>query len=459
MYWANFMHMYQPPTQKPYWVKRVADESYRPVFHGLLEHPSIKATININAVLVELLDQNGYQDVIADIRALLERGQIELTGSAKYHALLPFLPPTEIARQIRLNNESHRKYFGEAYRPRGFFPPEMAFSPELAAIIADEGYEWIIVDELSFPAGQKVDYSQRYTVEGLGDFGIFFRERQASWSILSGEMGTGKLLLESLGDRLKRNEYLLTAMDGETFGHHRPGLDKMLFEVTNQPELPTVHLSEVMELFDATISVQPIASTWALMEKDLERNAPFSRWLDPDNEIHSAQWKLLNLALKVAPHQNDTEEPLDRAIHSDQFWWASARPWWSIEMIERGAKELYEVVANSDANADDKQTAKDLYQQIIFTAFDWQRTGRVDELSRSEDEELRQRSDANMPKLPRAEVDRMVGRLKEEMLRVASGQEYERAAQLRDRIKEVEQYAADVDAPTGTSAGTREWEN
>lgn len=459
MVWANFMHMYQPPTQKPYWVKRVADESYRPVFHGLVERPTIKATININAVLVELLDQNGCADVIADIRTLLERGQIELTASAKYHALLPFLPPAEVVRQIRLNNETHHKYFGEAYQPRGFFPPEMAFSPEVSQIIADQGFDWIIVDELSFPDGQKVDYSKRYTVAGLGDFGIFFRERQASWSILSGEMGTGKLLLESLGDRLKKEEYLLTAMDGETFGHHRPGLEKMLFEVTDQPELPTVKLSEVMDKFHDTLPVRPTASTWALMEKDLERNAPFSRWLDPDNEIHSAQWELLNLALKVAPHQSDQEDPLDRAIHSDQFWWASARPWWSIEMVERGAKELYDAVIGSPATAEDKILARDLYQRIIFTAFDWQRSGRVDELSRSEDEELRQRSDANLPKLPRAEVDKMIGRLEEEMLRVAAGREYERAAQLRDRIKEVQLYAADVEAPKGTSAGTQEWDS
>lgn len=457
MYWANFMHMYQPPTQKPYWVNRVAEESYRKVFHGLVERPEVKATVNINAVLIELLDQNGHQDIIADIRTLLEREQIELTASAKYHALLPYLPREEVKRQIRLNNESHRRYFGEAYKPRGFFPPEMAFSPELAQVVADEGFEWIIVDELSFPSGRKVDYTKRYTVEDLDGFGIYFRERQASWSILSGEMGTGQLLLESLGDRVTKNEYLLTAMDGETFGHHRPGLEQMLFEITQVPELPTVQISELPELFPETEAVAPTSSTWALMEKDLERNAPFSRWHDPDNEIHTLQWQLLKLALEHAPHQGGEEDLLDRALHSDQFWWASARPWWSIEMIERGAKELMEAIEGAADSEAIRREARDLYTNILFTAFEWQRSGKVDEMSRSEDEDIRQRTDAHIPKLPREEVEKMLQRLEREMLRVAEDREYERAAQLRDRIKEVEKYAADVEKPQGTSAGDREW--
>lgn len=459
MYWANFMHMYQPPTQKPYWVKRVADESYRPVFRGLVERPTIKSTININAVLVELLDANGCADVIADIRTLLERGQIELTASAKYHALLPFLPVKEIQRQVRLNNESHRKYFGEAYQPKGFFPPEMAYSPAVAQIVADMGFDWMIVDELSFPTGQKPDHAVRYTVEGLDNLGIFFRERQASWSILSGEMGTAKLLLENFASRLPKHEYLLTAMDGETFGHHRPGMEKMLFEMTNQSELPTVKLSELTELFPETKAISTQPSTWALMEKDLERNAPFSRWLDPDNEIHTLQWKLLNLALKVAPHQSEAEDTLDRALHSDQFWWASARPWWSIEMIERGSKELYDAIIAADVSAETKAKAKGLYSDIVFTAFAWQRSGKVDDMSKSEDEDIRQRTDSHLPKLPKAEVQKMVDRLEEEMKKLADNQEYERAAQLRDRANEVRQYAADVDKPKGTSSGTQEWED
>ena len=92
MYWANFLHIYQPPTQKPYWIDRITNESYRKIFRLLLEKPNAKITVNINGVLLELFEKHGHRDVIDMIEKLLSRGQLELTGSAKYHPLLPFLP-------------------------------------------------------------------------------------------------------------------------------------------------------------------------------------------------------------------------------------------------------------------------------------------------------------------------------------------------------------------------------
>jgi len=58
---------------------------------------------------------------------LLQRGQLELTASANYHAFLPKLPDEQIIRQIQLNTETNRQYFGDLYQPKGFFPPEMGY--------------------------------------------------------------------------------------------------------------------------------------------------------------------------------------------------------------------------------------------------------------------------------------------------------------------------------------------
>lgn len=464
--WANFLHIYQPPTQKPYWVKRVAEESYRKLVGGLLAAPNAKVTMNINGVLLELLESCGYSDIIDGLKELLKKGQLELTGSAKYHALLPFLPVHEIERQVRLNEETLQRYFGVAWQRSGFFPPEMAFSPELASVIAGLGYKWVIVDELSFPKERgRVDYSQVYDVSGLKDFSIFFRERRMSWIILSGQVGTGRLLMQSLGDRLQKQEYLLTAMDGETFGHHRPGLEQLLFEIYNQDDINTVKISELLPSFPHQ-DITPQSSTWALMEKDLEERKPFSRWHDSSNDIHRMQWQLTNLALAAVaasplddPGYTRARESLDRAIHSDQYWWASARPWWSIEMIERGAKELYDTVLSCPGVTEKtKEEAKHLYHSIVFTAFDWQRSGLVDQLSQREDEDIRQRVDSGLPQLPRAEVEKMVSRLEKEMKLIVARQEFERAAQIRDRITELKRYAADVSQPSAAAEGGAEWD-
>jgi microcystin degradation protein MlrC len=63
MYWANFLHIYQPPTQTKEILDRVTNESYRKIVAGLLDNPTAKVTLNINGVLTEMLAENGYQDV------------------------------------------------------------------------------------------------------------------------------------------------------------------------------------------------------------------------------------------------------------------------------------------------------------------------------------------------------------------------------------------------------------
>jgi hypothetical protein len=237
-------------------------------------------------------------------------------------------------------------------------------------------------------------------------------------------------------------------MDGETFGHHRPGMEYLLFEVYESKLLKTTLISDLSQHFSDVTSVELLPSTWALMEKDLERNVPFARWNDQDNAIHQLQWQLTDLAvatLRAADPQASgfaaARQLLDRALHSDQYWWASAKPWWSLEMIERGAKELRDVVLwTPGVTADRKEQSQELYKKIIFLGFEWQREGIVEALSKQEDEEIRQRTDEGLPKLPKREIEKIIANLEKEMALVAARQEFERAAQLRDRIKELRQY-------------------
>ena len=440
MIWANFLHFYQPPTQKKIWVDRITEESYRRVLKGLLDHPAARVTLNINGVLLDLWEEFGHKDVIEMVDQLLDRGQIELTGSAKFHPLLPKIPEDEIKRQIELNAVTLKKYFGD-YQPKGFFPPEMAYDSVVAKVAKEMGFSWIIAEELSYPG--KVAYDRIYQDQETG-ITLFFRERETSYKILSGQLGTDRLFLEALGARVWKNEYLLTAMDGETFGHHRPGMDRALMELLSLEAVPTVLISELPEKFPQVEEVSPRPSTWALMEKDLEKKVPFARWDDPDNEIHKTQWELTELAIKTVRNSKDpgkSREMLDRAIHSDQYWWASARPWWSLEMIERGAFELKETISMVPAAADEiKQKAKDLYFSIITTGFAWQREGRVEELAKVEDEEIRMHTDSALPGLPKEEIEKMIKHLEDEMEEVTRNREFERAALLRDRIKELDNY-------------------
>lgn len=182
------------------------------------------------------------------------------------------------------------------------------------------------------------------------------------------------------------------------------------------------------------------------MKKDIEQNTPFSRWQDKNNEIHTLQWQLTDLALEaikeISPKEKNyqkTRGDLDKALHSDQYWWASAMPWWSIEMIEAGAKDLKDVVLEASVSQNEKDKAIQLYQNIIFTAFDWQRSGKVDVLAKSADEDVTQRITTDMPYIPEEEFNKIVGNLEKQMLEAAKAQEYERAAQIRDRVNELKE--------------------
>ncbi|MEK9200687.1 MAG: hypothetical protein AAB909_01800 [Patescibacteria group bacterium] len=183
----------------------------------------------------------------------------------------------------------------------------------------------------------------------------------------------------------------------------------------------------------------PRASTWALMPQDLARNTPFSRWDDPGNEIHVAQWELANLAMRLSALEEDAEKKhFDVAIHSDQFWWASAKPWWSLEMIERGAYELMGAIRQfKNATTDDRNHAEALYLKIITTGFEWQRSGKVADLSRREDEEIKEMMDVDRPFVSKIEYDQMIATLRKQMKGAAADEEYARAEQLKKRIIEL----------------------
>src|SRR3989344_7652310 len=149
MRWANFLHIYQPINQQLDVLDAIVHQSYRPILTGLLKKKNARMTLNINASLMELFDKYGYRDLIDAMRKLGLEGKLEFTGSAKYHALLPFLSEKEIIRQVNTNTETNRYFLGDAYNPKGFFPPEMAYKKTLAPIIESLGFKWIILDEIA----------------------------------------------------------------------------------------------------------------------------------------------------------------------------------------------------------------------------------------------------------------------------------------------------------------------
>ncbi|MBD3208488.1 MAG: polysaccharide deacetylase family protein [Candidatus Nealsonbacteria bacterium] len=444
MRWINFLHIYQPFNQSKQIMEKVTNECYRPLFKGLLEIPGVKINLNINAILTERLVKEGYEDVVENIRKLAEEGKLEFTETAKYHPLLPFLKEEDAVRQIEKNNRDNKKHFGEAYSPVCFFPPEMAYSPSVSKIVSKLGYKMILVDEISYKAGKEAPpHNKLLTIEGADGLIAIFRERRVSNSILSGGVRDTEEFKRVIKEDLKEDKYLCTAMDGETFGHHHPGLEKFLFKVLGSQEPEQIFFSELTDYYEVEGAASPIKSTWASSIEDIEEGIQFYSWKNPNNKVHQIQWKFLDYLLRLSNNKEVTpeiEEEIDKSLASDQFYWASGEPWWSLEMIEKGAWMALEALRSFPTLSEEEvEKGEQYYKEILSTAFQWQRSGKIDQLAKKYRETVRiPFKERTLEKGDPETYYAFLSVLKDKMKEAAEKENFEKAIMLRNGLWKIE---------------------
>ncbi len=366
VYFAFLLHIYQPPVQIAPVVKRIVKESYRPLIDALRENPQAKISLNINATLTEQLDDYGYTDIIESFITLASRNQIDFTGSAKFHPLLPLLPEPEVLRQIKLNHDTNKKYFGDLYNPRGFFPPEMAINDELFPALKKMNFNWVISSGIAntLPEFPTTSISQHHST-GIN---LLFRDDYISIDCAFDKLNN----VEAFANRLKyksqnHDYYVILAMDGETFGHHvkhsiQDFLRPLFQQLPSRHDIQLQTVSEIVDKFPNGAKQAPRASSWSTMPYDLERDVPFPLWFEPSNELHQKQHQFIMYALTTVnllqkyyeqmnsdqkQHFDNARTFLDRGIHSCQQWWASKRPWFSPDMILRGLSEILLATVNA----------------------------------------------------------------------------------------------------------------
>jgi len=414
IYWAQLLHFYQPPTQVPSMLKRICDESYRPLIQVFEEYPNAKVTVNFNGVLTDMLIDCGHQDVVQGLKGLAEKGQIELTGTGKYHPILPLIPREEVKRQIGLNAQTNRRAFGRAYAPQGFFPPEMCYSKDILQPIIKSGYRWIILSGIACPVEWPMDVIHRAEHEGQS-LAVFFRDDVLSNRISFQELESKEFIAhleEWQGER--ESIYVVTAMDAETFGHHIQGwerafLAKVYEELEPTPEaieevkqakvlaghhasfltngeattkIQMVTISELLNLFPQGQTIEPRPSSWSTTAEDMAAGNYYPLWQDKNNELHRLQWEHLSICIELvnkALECADNEEShhyadiarglLDRAEHSCQMWWASNRPMWDINLIHMGLLAQLRTVVNAyraiNKSGADEETKREYYYRTV----------------------------------------------------------------------------------------------
>ena len=392
IYWAQLLHFYQPPTQVPSVLKRICDESYRPLLQVFEEFPNARLTANFNGVLADMLVDCGHKDIIEGFRNLAENGQLEFTGTGKYHPILPLIPREEVKRQIALNAQTNRHFFGEAYAPQGFFPPEMCYSRDILQPIIKSGYHWIILSGIACPADWPLDIIYRAECDGQ-EIVVFFRDDVLSNRISFQDLKATEFVAHLEEWQGKReNIYVVTAMDAETYGHHIQGWERtFLARVYEELESPTepleevkqatvlagqhvslltngeatakiqmVTISQLLDFFPQGQTIEPRPSSWSTTADDMKAGNYYPLWQDKKNEVHRLKWEhlsicieLVNKALECADNEESRHSAtiarglMDRAEHSCQMWWASNHPMCDINLIHMGLLDQLRTVVNA----------------------------------------------------------------------------------------------------------------
>lgn len=121
--------------------------------------PHLGVQVSFTGSLIEnlnVLKANGYSEFInwesrwttgLNYRTIRGNRRIDLVGTGYHHPIFPLLDYWDMRRQIQLHKSAIIATFGPI-TSKGFFPPETAFSPRIIPALVDEGYEWVIVDNI-----------------------------------------------------------------------------------------------------------------------------------------------------------------------------------------------------------------------------------------------------------------------------------------------------------------------
>ncbi len=329
--WVNFLHIYQPPWQEREMLMQLYENSYVYTLQTLDANPQIKITLNVTGSLTEHLVREGKIELIDWIRRLVDKGQIELVGSAMYHPIMPLIPETEMHRQIKLNEEYNQHYFKDQWRSaeakhggRGFFLPEVAYSEAAARAVEAAGFAWIVIDEVAFRDLEKLDWTNQYQLQN-SKLKFFIRRQLPTEETY--------LHVSSFAE-----QYLLTVSDGEIYKRTIPSYDKGSQNWDKLAQLDRVNYLTAGEYFQQLaadqadiIETSPKNTSWRTTEAEEASGSVFHNWLTPGDPIHKELWDLvidIGDLIKQYPqdeHMQYVREGYDKALSSCTWWWVDGR--------------------------------------------------------------------------------------------------------------------------------------
>ena len=149
IYLSLVVHNHQPVGQFDFVNEHSVDVSYEPLTALMERHPDVKCGMHFTGSLLDYLIAH-QQPLLARIRALVARGQLEILAGGYYEPLLTTLPDVDKVGQIRKLVAAVEDVFGMT--PRGMWLAERVWEPHLVRTIAQAGIDYVIIDDTHFEA-------------------------------------------------------------------------------------------------------------------------------------------------------------------------------------------------------------------------------------------------------------------------------------------------------------------
>jgi len=174
---ALTLHNHQPIGNFGWVFAEVFERAYEPMVGALERHPGIRVGLHYTGSLLEWLqaEQPGF---IARLRALIDRGQVEILGGGLYEPVLAALPERDRVDQLTRMADVVEATFGQ--RPRGAWLAERVWEPDVPTSLVGAGYGWTILDDAHFRAAAVPEDALwgPYTTEDQGKLVTVFGTEQ-----------------------------------------------------------------------------------------------------------------------------------------------------------------------------------------------------------------------------------------------------------------------------------------
>ncbi len=143
------LHNHQPVGNFGFVFEDNYRAAYEPMLAALERHPGVRLGLHYTGPLLDWFKAH-RPEALERLRALVERGQVEVLGGGYYEPVLASLPETDRVGQLTRMADEVETLVGR--RPVGAWLAERVWEPDVPTSLARAGYAYTIVDDAHFRA-------------------------------------------------------------------------------------------------------------------------------------------------------------------------------------------------------------------------------------------------------------------------------------------------------------------